>query len=119
MAVSEAVLSAVRSKLNVTWTSTTTETRMELAVDTVSPALASRLGYAADHEFTNSDGAAWGLFLNAVLYEFSDALDEFWLNYEREIAAARLLIIAGDYDPDAEDEDEDTDSSEDDSDDEG
>ena len=32
-----------------------------------------------------------GLLLSACLYEFSDALDDFWENYRRDLDQARLL----------------------------
>jgi len=98
MAVSDSVMSAMRSKLNVTWDSDVTDERLELVVEMVTPALAARLGYESDHEFTSADGEAWTLFLNACLYEFSDALDDFWTNYGAAIRACRLLNVGGSWD---------------------
>ena len=98
MAVSDSVMSAMRSKLNVTWDSDVTDERLELVADMVSPALAARLGYESGHEFTSADGEAWTLFLNACLYEFSDALDDFWTNYGAAIRACRLLNVGGSWD---------------------
>ena len=37
------------------------------------------------------DDPDMGLLLSACLYEFSDALDEFWENYRRDLDQARLL----------------------------
>lgn len=102
MAVSDSVMSAMRSKLNVTWDSDVTDERLELVADMVTPALAARLGYESDHEFTSADGEGWGLFLNACLYEFSDALDDFWVNYGAAIRACRLLNVGGDWDGDSD-----------------
>lgn len=96
------VMDAVRSKLNVTWDSDVTDARLELVVDTVTPALNGRLGFESSHEFTRNDGEAWGLFLNACLYEFSDALDDFWVNYGAAIRSCRLLNVGGDYTEDAD-----------------
>lgn len=102
MTAQSALLNAVRRKLNVTWSDEGTDARVQDVVDSVSPRLASLLGYAATHEFSAKDGEAWGLFLNGCLYEFSDAWDDFVSNYEREIQSVRLLIIASDYDPESD-----------------
>ena len=77
-------------KLNVTWDDEVTAGRVGDAIDAVAPALSARLGLPADHEFKRGD-AEFGLFLSACLYEFSDALDDFWENYRRELDSARLL----------------------------
>ena len=95
-------LDAVRRKLNVTWDSNVTDERVQDVVDAVSPRLASLLGFDAVHDFSKEDGEAWGLFLNACLYEFSDAWDDFVGNYEREIQSVRLLNIATEGDEGAE-----------------
>lgn len=87
-------LAAVRRKLNITWNDEGTDARVADVVASVSPTLALRCGLEADHDFTASD-AEWGLFLNACLYEFSDALDDFWGNYAGELMAAHLRNVAG------------------------
>ena len=102
MAISEAAMAAVKRKLNVTWDSNVTDERVQDVVDAVSPRLSSLLGFDAAHDFSKEDGEAWGLFLNACLYEFSDAWDDFVGNYEREIQSVRLLNIATEGDEDAE-----------------
>lgn len=91
--VSAEVLAAVRRKLNVTWEDEDTDARILDVVSSVSPSLASRLGLGEWHEF-RPDSPGWGLFLNACLYEFSDALDDFWRNYRSEIAECRLMVVA-------------------------
>lgn len=91
--VDAAVMAAVRRKLNVTWTDADTDARLHDVVETVSPRLASLLGYESDYEFTSADGIAWGLFLNGCLYEFSDAWDDFTTNYADEILSARLIVL--------------------------
>lgn len=85
---------AVRRKLGVTWEDASTDGRIADVVAAVSPALAARLGYPGGHAFSASDGAAWPLFLNACLYEWSDALDDFWANYAAELSWARALVTA-------------------------
>lgn len=89
MAYDESVLDAVRRKLNVTWDDDTTEYRITDVVAAVSPALALRCGLEITHEFAPGE-PEWMLFLNACLYEYSDALDDFWGNYALEIGAAHL-----------------------------
>ncbi len=90
--VSTEVMAAVRRKLNVTWESAETDGRIKDAIQSASATLAARLGYPQAHAFAPGDGPAWGLFLNAVLYEFSDALDDFWANYAEELRACRALV---------------------------
>lgn len=90
MATVDARMAAVRRKLNITWQDAGTEARVQDVVGIVSPRLASLLGYDSSHEFTAGDGAAWGLFLNGCLYEFSDAWDDFTENYAREILSVRM-----------------------------
>lgn len=88
------VTAAVRRKLGITWDDPSTEARIADVEGSVSPALAVRLGYPADHEFSVADGPAWPLYLNACLYEWSDALDDFWANYAQELSCARALVTA-------------------------
>ena len=91
---SAATMAAVKRKLNVTWQDPDTDARLADVIASVSPRLGSLLGYGAHHAFSEPDGQAWGLFLNACLYEFSDAWDDFTVNYEREIQSVRLLNVA-------------------------
>lgn len=93
MAYNESVLDAVRRKLNVTWDDDTTEYRIADVVAAVSPALALRCGLDQSHEFAAGE-PEWALFLNACLYEFSDALDDFWGNYAAEIGEAHMRNVA-------------------------
>lgn len=85
---------AVRRKLNITWTDEGTDARVDDVIASVSPTLARRCGLDQSHTFTESD-PEWGLFLNACLYEYSDALDDFWENYASDVAEAHLLNVAG------------------------
>ena len=94
MAVDADVLSAVRRKLNITWDDEGTDARVSDVIASVSPTLALRCGLEATHEFTQAD-VEWPLFLNACLYEFSDALDDFWANYAGDLMAAHLRNVAG------------------------
>lgn len=90
MAADPRVMAMVRRKLNVTWDDPETAARLEDVIATVAPSLAARLGLPADHEFGEGD-PDMGLLLSACLYEFSDALDDFWENYRRDLDQARLL----------------------------
>ena len=92
MAADQTVVDAVLRKLNVTWEDEVTEARVNDAIEAVSPALALRLGLDAAHEFAPGE-PDWGLFLNACLYEFSDALDDFFRNYAEEVGAAHLRNV--------------------------
>lgn len=91
--VDATVMAAVRRKLNVSWEDETTNARLDDVVATVSPRLSSLLGYPVDHPFMEADGAAWGLFLNGCLYEFSDAWDDFTSNYADEILSTRMYVL--------------------------
>lgn len=87
------VMAAVKRKLNVTWVDESTDLRITDVVETTSPRLSSLLGFESGHVFSPADGASFGLFLNACLYEYSDAWDDFVLKYEREIQSERLLNV--------------------------
>lgn len=91
--VSAAVMAAVKRKLNVTWSDEDTDARLEDVVATVSPRLSSLLGYSANHVFDEMDGSSWGLFLNACLYEFSDAWDDFEHNFADVILSTRIYVL--------------------------
>ena len=85
---------AVKRKLNITWDDDGTDARVDDVISTVTPWLASRLGYEPGHAFTEEDGPAWGLFLSACLYEFSDAMDDFLDYYAEEISCTRAIVTA-------------------------
>lgn len=88
-------IAAVRRKLNITWDDEDTEARVDDVIASVSPTLALRCGLESAHEF-NEGEPEWFLFLNACLYEFSDALDDFWTNYAAELGEAHLRnVVAG------------------------
>lgn len=108
MATADAsVVAAVRRKLNVTWEDEGTDARVADVIAAVSPSLALRCGMDPTHAFSEGE-PEWPLFLNACLYEWSDALDDFWRNYAEEIAAAHLrnFVAALDAAADATTDDE-------------
>lgn len=94
-------LAAVKRKLSISWDADMTDARVRDVIDSVSPALASRLGFERGHAFTPADDGAWPLFLNACLYEFSNALDAFWSSYAADLRAERTLVSMGEVDGDA------------------
>lgn len=94
MAHTVEALPAVRRKLNITWDDDVTDQRVADVVETVSPALALRCGLPSSHAFAQGE-PEWALFLNACLYEFSDALDDFWRNYAEEIGEAHMRNTIG------------------------
>ena len=98
MAARAEVMAAVRRKCNVTWTDADTDARLQDVVEAVSPRLASLLGYPSDYVFLPTNRAFGSLFLNACLYEFSDAWDDFEKNYADVIHSERLLAVAT-FDP--------------------
>lgn len=85
-------VAAVRRKLNITWDDEEAELRVNDVIESVSPALALRCGYEAAHEFASGE-PEWALFLNACLYEWSGALDDFWGNYAAEVGEAHLRNV--------------------------
>lgn len=95
MAETRGALDMVRAKLNVTWDDDATDARLSDVVATVTPRLNARLGFQASHEFAPGD-ADMGLFLDACLYEFSDAFDEFLTSYADELNQSRLVHITCD-----------------------
>ena len=87
-------MAAVRRKCGYFEPEPNMDARLEDVVSVVSPRLASLLGYESFHEFTDADGGAWGLFLNGCAYEYSDAWDDFVVNYASEIQSERLMVVA-------------------------
>ena len=85
---------AVKRKLNITWEDDATDERVRDVIDTVTPILNLRCSLEHGHEF-NAGQPEWSLFLNACLYEYSDALDDFWRNYASEVGEAHLRNLVG------------------------
>lgn len=85
---------AVRRKLNITWEDDETELRVHDVILSVEPALALRCGLESGHQFMPGE-PEWALFLNACLYEWSGALDDFWGNYAAEVGEAHLRNTIG------------------------
>lgn len=102
MTETDETLAALRLKTNVTWEDADTDERLLQAAVAVSARLNSLLGLPDDHWFSDSDGDAWRLFLDAAYYEFSNAYGDFEEDFKREIASVRLLRMAGEADAQAQ-----------------
>lgn len=87
-------LSTVKLKLSISWDDQQTNLRVADAIDATTAWLNSRLGFPATHEFSSADGEPWTLFLNACLYEWSNALDAFADSYAAEIRSCRAVVLA-------------------------
>lgn len=84
---------AIKRKLNITWDDEMTDKRVDDVIETAGAALGRAIGLnISDAEsmsrLERPDMA--GLLANACFYEWSNALDEFWINYADEIQRARL-----------------------------
>lgn len=89
----DATLDAVKRKLNVTWEAPETEARIKDVIDAAGARVAYLVGLPVGHSFSPEDGQAWPLFLDACLYEYSDAMDDFIGNYGPMIQLAREQLI--------------------------
>lgn len=92
-------LSAVKRKLSISWDDQQTDLRVADVIDATTAWLNSRLGFPAAHSYSSADGEPWPLFLNACLYEWSNALDAFAESYAAEIRSCRAVVLA-DQQPD-------------------
>ena len=88
------IAAAVRRKLNVTWTDADTDARIDDVIDK-SEAAIRRLCDAPD-DATTWDSEDVGLMLDAALYEFSNAMDDFRANYSDAIQSCRLKHLVTD-----------------------
>lgn len=82
------ITAAVKRKLNVTWDDETTDKRIADAI-TKSEAAMCRL-CDCPGDATTWDDEDIGLLLDACLYEFSNAADDFRVNYADAIQACRM-----------------------------
>ena len=79
---------AIKRKLNITWDDEMTDKRVDDVIETAGAALGRAIGL--DISDAESMSRLERLLANACFYEWSNALDEFWLNYADEIQRARL-----------------------------
>jgi hypothetical protein len=85
---SDEITAAVKRKLNITWSDTTTDARVADVI-TKSEATMRRL-CDCPTDATTWDDEDIGMLLDACLYEFSNAADDFRVNYADAIQACRL-----------------------------
>jgi hypothetical protein len=96
MEISQELMASVKRKLNITWEDEETDARLRDVIPAAAAVLRPRLALPASYEFTKDDPEAYALLLNACLYEFSNAIDDFLVNYGREISQYRLLKLSED-----------------------
>ena len=89
-----AITAAVRRKLNVTWTDADTDDRISDVI-AKSEATMRRLCDCPD-DATKWDAEDIGLLLDACLYEFSNAADDFRVNYADAIQSCRIKHLVTD-----------------------
>lgn len=90
--MNEVLLGMTRRKLNITWSDTETDARIEEIVQSAIPDLKHKLGIvdAENDPFDFSEpGPENTLFLAYCLYEWNHSLNEFDENYSRLIAQVR------------------------------
>lgn len=86
------LLELVKQYLDITWTDTATENKLNLMINNAMADFDEKSGIQNDY---TKPGRAQTLLLNRVMYEWSNALDDFYVNYRSEIVAfinkARVL----------------------------
>lgn len=87
--MSEALVSQVKRKLNITWDDEDTNKRVNDIMTAAIPILIHKLGIAdPDFDFSAA-GTENILFLAYCLYEYNHCVNEFDSNYSNEIAQVR------------------------------
>jgi hypothetical protein len=82
------ITASVKRKLNITWSDDTTDSRV---ADVLSKSEATmRRLCDCPEDVTTWDDEDIGLLLDACLYEFSNAADDFRVNYADAIQSCRL-----------------------------
>jgi hypothetical protein len=83
------LFSQILKKLNITWSDTETNARVEEIIDGAIPDLIHRLGITDENFDFSVPGAENTLFKNYCLYEWNHSLNEFFDNYAESIAQIR------------------------------
>lgn len=88
---SSKIVEQVMRKLRITWDDETTKSRIESdMIPKAESVLRERIGIPDSEEFDFSSPSIENeLFLAYCFYEWNDAEDDFYLNYEHRIAEAR------------------------------
>ncbi len=83
------LFSQILKKLNITWSDTETNARIEEIIDSAIPDLIHRLGITSSEFDFSKSGVENNLMLNYCLYEWNHSLNEFFDNYAESIAQIR------------------------------
>lgn len=95
--MTEALLSQVKRKLNITWNDPDTEARVKDIVQSAIPILKHKLGITDPNFDFGEPGMDNTLFLAYCLYEWNHSVNEFDDNYANDIAQARAIHEVNSY----------------------
>lgn len=80
----DGLLNIVKQYMSLTWLDGATDVRLQLIIQNGIADLDGKSGEKNDYTVS---GRAQSLLLNRTLYEWSNALDDFYINYRNEIVA--------------------------------
>lgn len=80
----ETLLDTVKKYMNLTWLDNATNDKLIIIIQNGIADLDGKSGYTNDYTVS---GRAQSLLLNRTMYEWSNALDDFYINYKKEIVA--------------------------------
>lgn len=95
--VKAALLAQAKRKLRIDAADTADDERIGEAVAVCAAYLAERIGVDEEGFDWSAPGRESALLMNAVLYEWNDALDDFWANYAAEVETARIPWMVRQY----------------------
>lgn len=101
MAGTETLLEAVRSKLNITWSDTDTEKRINEILENGKVTLRHKCGIPDTYDF-EEPGQERNTLLSWCLYEWNHASNEFDQNYSNDVLQLRQKWEVKGYDGEAE-----------------
>lgn len=78
------LIDIVKTYLDITWIDEQSEKKLQLMIDNAKADLDEKSGIENDYE---KEGRAQTLLLTRIMYERSNALDDFYKNYRNEIIA--------------------------------
>lgn len=82
--IPDGLLNIVKQYMSLTWLDGATDARLQLIIQNGIADLDGKSGKKNDYTVS---GRAQSLLLNRTLYEWSNALDDFYTNYKKEIVA--------------------------------
>lgn len=80
----DGLLNIVKQYMSLTWLDGATDVRLQLIIQNGIADLDGKSGEKNDYTVS---GRAQSLLLNRTMYEWSNALDDFYINYRNEIVA--------------------------------